>query len=153
MLDPIALLAQADPSNPLGEGRIDNTIVDPEVHLVWGVVVLVTMVVAAVWLVVLAVRGRTVTRGPRLALIGAQVALMVQVLLGIKLLDQGMGVVQLYIHYVGGALPLGLFLAAGWVDWRSDRTRTRALAVLTSLGLLSATMAFFIGRAYVESGG
>ena len=57
---------------------------------------------------------------------------------------------RLYIHYVGGLIPLGLFVAAGWVSWRDPAVRTRAIAVLSVVGTLSAGMAFVIGRAYVQ---
>jgi len=135
---------------PLGDGRIDNYVIDSSVHLAMGVVVLVAMVGAAAWLVRLAVAGREVDRVGQGLVIAAQVSLAVQVLLGIKLLDQGQGIAQLYIHYVGGALPLGLFLAAGWFGFRDPVRRTRLLAVLTTAGLVSATMAFFIGQAYAN---
>ena len=73
-----------------------------------------------------------------------------QVLLGIKLLDQGQGIGQLYIHYVGGLLPMGAFLAGGWFARGEAPRSTRVLAVLVTIGWLSATMAFAIGRAYVN---
>lgn len=135
---------------PLGDGRIDNVVIDSSVHLAMGVVVLVTMVGAAGWLIRLAVAGREVDGLGRGLVIAAQVSLAAQALLGIKLLDQGQGIVQLYIHYLGGLLPLGLFLAAGWFSFRDPANRTRLLAVLTTVGLLSATMAFFIGQAYAN---
>ncbi|CAN5691579.1 hypothetical protein BH20ACT2_BH20ACT2_18780 [soil metagenome] len=135
---------------PLGEGNIDNYIIDPLVHRTMGMVVLVAMVGTAGWLTKLALARRPIDTTGRVALAVAQLALAGQALLGIKLLDQGMGVVQLYIHYIGGLTPLGLFLGAGWVAWQRPEQRTRALAVLTWVGLLSAAMAFFIGQAYVN---
>lgn len=132
------------------EGIIDNVFVSPVVHRSTGMVVLVAMLAATGYLVWLAARRRPLDLTGRLLVVGAEVALIVQALLGIKLLDQGLGVAQLYIHYVGGLLPLGAFLAASWVAWRSDTTHARALAVLASIGLVSAVMAFTIGRAYVQ---
>lgn len=132
------------------DGTIDNIFVAPSVHEAVGGLVLVTMLAAVVLTGRLAVAGRPLDLPARGSLVAAQLTLMAQALLGIKLLDQGLGVAQLYIHYVGGLIPLGLFLAAGWVAWRTPETRTRITAALTLLGLLSAAMAFFIGRAYVQ---
>jgi heme A synthase len=127
------------------DGVIDNIFVSPNVHEAVGGVVLLAMLVATGW-----TGRRPLGGGAKVSLITAQVALMVQALIGIKLLDQGLGVAQLYIHYVGGLIPLGLFMAAGWVAWRNPVTQTRVTALLTLAGLLSAGMAFVIGRAYVQ---
>lgn len=132
------------------EGVIDNIFVSPAVHEAMGGIVLLTMLVATGWTAWLARAGRPLEGGVRISLVVAQIALMVQALIGIKLLDQGLGVAQLYIHYVGGLIPLGLFMAAGWVAWRDPITRTRVTALLSAAGLLSAGMAFLIGRAYVQ---
>lgn len=132
------------------DGVIDNIFVSPSVHVFTGAIVLVAMLVATAWTGRLALANRPLEGGVRLSLVAAQIALMVQALVGIKLLDQGLGVAQLYIHYVGGLIPLGLYMAAGWVAWRDPATKTRATAVLSVIGLLSAGMAFVIGRAYVQ---
>ena len=132
------------------DGIIDNVFVSPAVHQAMGMVVLVTMLVATGWSARLAFSARPLDGVARVSLIAAQVALMVQALIGIKLLDQGLGVAQLYIHYVGGLIPLGLFIAASWVAWRDPVTHARVTAVLSAVGLLSAGMAFVIGRAYVQ---
>ncbi len=135
----------------IGEGRIDNTIISSSVHVTNGIVVLVAMTIAFAMVARHAIAGRSVDGQTRLALLVAQVALVVQVLLGIKLLDQGQGIVQLYIHYVGGLTPLGAFLAAGWFA-RGDTPRSaRFLAVLLAVGAVAAFMSFFIGRAYANS--
>ena len=137
-------------TSDLGDGRIDNTIISSSVHVVTGVVVLVAMTVATVLVIRHAVANRPIDGPTRLALLVAQLALVVQVLLGIKLLDQGQGIVQLYIHYIGGLMPLGSFLAAGWFARGDSPASTRVLAVLISIGSFSAFMAFFIGRAYAN---
>lgn len=147
-----ALVTLAASDSPLGDGALDNYVIDSAVHVTVGVIVLLTMAACAVQLVRLALAGRPVDRLGRVLLAAAQIALAVQALLGIKLLDQGQGVVQLYIHYIGGLTPLGLFLAAGWFAWRSEARRTRVLAALTTLGLLSAFMAFTIGQEYANRG-
>ncbi|MEM9033807.1 MAG: hypothetical protein AAGA99_05885 [Actinomycetota bacterium] len=141
------LLAQ---SSSLGDGRIDNWIIDSSVHVTVGVLVLVTMTAAAGWVVRLAVGGAVLDATGRWVIGAAQITLAVQILLGIKLLDQGQGIGQLYIHYVGGLIPMGAFLAGGWLV-RGDTDRsTRILAVLLAIGWLSAVMAFGIGQAYVN---
>lgn len=138
------------PSSELGDGRIDNWIIDASVHVTTGVLVLVTMTFAAGWILRLAVLGAALDRTARWSLAAAQVVLGVQILLGIKLLDQGQGIGQLYIHYVGGLMPMGAFLAGGWLARGHSPRSTRVLAALLMFGWLSATMAFVIGRAYVN---
>lgn len=135
----------------LGDGRIDNWIVSSSVHVATGVVVLVTMTVATVLVVRHALAGRSIDGPTKLSLLIAQIALIVQVLLGIKLLDQGQGIVQLYIHYIGGLIPLGAFLLAGWFARGDSRWSSRILAALLVIGALSAFAAFFIGRQYANA--
>lgn len=134
----------------IGDGAIDNVIIDSSVHVVVGALVLVTMTFAAGWSLWQAVRGRILDRTARLAIGAAQVVLAVQVLLGIKLLDQGQGIGQLYIHYVGGLVPMGAFLVGGWWIRPDTVGRTRVVAGLIAIGWLSAVMAFVIGRQYVN---
>ncbi|QGG94510.1 hypothetical protein [Actinomarinicola tropica] len=138
--------------SPLGDGAIDNYVIDSSVHVTTGVLVLVAMVATTIQLWRLALAGKGVDRLARVLLAAAQITLAVQALLGIKLLDQGQGVVQLYIHYLGGLAPLGLFIAAGWFAWRDRVRHTRVLAVLATIGLVSAVMAFTIGQEYANRG-
>lgn len=138
-------------SSGLGDGRIDNFIVDTSVHLTVGVIVVIAMVAATGLVTRHALAAEPVSRPAGIALGVAQVALTVQLLLGIKLLDQGQGIVQLYIHYIGGMLPLGAFLIGGWFARGDDGRSSRILAGLLAIGTLSAIMAFTIGRAYANS--
>lgn len=110
------LLAQQ--GGDLGGGRIDNVIVAPWVHRLNGALTVAALLAAAIWLTRLALRRAPFDKVGQVLVVSSQVLLVVQALLGIKLLDQGMVVVQLYIHYVGGLLPLGLFLVLGWVRFR-----------------------------------
>lgn len=142
------LLRQA---TDLGDGRIDNTIISSSVHVAVGVLVLVSMTTASALVVRHAIRGEAIALSTRISLLVAQLALIAQVLLGIKLLDQGQGIVQLYIHYVGGLIPLGAFLAAGWFARGDSPRSSRVLAVLLAIGAVSAFMAFFIGRAFANT--
>ncbi len=137
-------------SSDLGDGRIDNWIIDASVHVTTGILVLVTMTFAAGWILRLAIIGAVLDRTARWGLAAAQLVLGVQILLGIKLLDQGQGIGQLYIHYLGGLMPMAAFLAGGWFARGETPRSTRILAMLLVLGWLSATMAFVIGRAYVN---
>lgn len=144
----LSLIAQQ--SGDLGGGKIDNFIVSPSVHRLNGGLVVASLLVAAVWLTVLAVKRRPFDRRAQVLVSVSQVFLMIQALLGIKLLDQGMGVVQLYIHYVGGMIPLGFYLIVGWIRFIDPVRRARVLAVLVDIGLVSAVMAYLIGQAYVN---
>lgn len=147
-LQELVIFAQRDGS--LGGGKIDNFIVQPVVHQINGVLVVVSLLGAGLWLSWLAAKHRPFDRSAQILVVVSQVFLAIQALLGIKLLDQGMGVVQLYIHYVGGLLPLGLFLVAGSLRFDDPRRRARVLALLVDVGLVSAVMAYLIGQAYVN---
>lgn len=137
-------------SGDLGDGVIDNIIVSTSVHLVLGTLVLVTLTLATGLVVVDAVNNRPIGSRTQFSMALAALVLVAQVLVGIKLLDQGQGIVQLYIHYLGGLIPLGIFAIGGWF-FRGDSGRSaRWLAVLLAVGLLSAMMAFFIGRAFAN---
>lgn len=134
----------------LGDGRIDNIIISSSVHVASGVIVLLSMTAATALVVRHAIRNEAIAAVTKAALLVAQLSLIVQVLIGIKLLDQGQGIVQLYIHYVGGLMPLGAFLAAGWFARGDSPKSSRLLALLLVVGAFSAFMAFFIGRAYAN---
>lgn len=81
---------------------IDSIAVSPTVHLMTGTLTLLASILAlgmtgwAVW------QKRPFTAPIHASFIVFQLALMLQALVGIKLLDQGFGPLQLYIHYVGG---------------------------------------------------
>ncbi len=134
----------------IGDGVIDNFIISSAAHRWWGLLTLVVLAVSVALLTLDVRNARSATSATRWSFLAAQVALVGQALLGIKLLDQGQGIVQLYIHYVGGLIPLGAFLAAGWLA-RGDTPRSaRVLLILLAIGLGSGVMAFTIGQAYVN---
>lgn len=134
----------------VGDGVIDNFIISSAAHRWWGLLTLVALVVSVALLTRDVGRGEPASRNTRWSFLAAQVALVGQALLGIKLLDQGQGIVQLYIHYIGGLIPLGAFLAGGWLA-RGDTPRSaRILLILLAIGLASGVMAFVIGQAYVN---
>ena len=130
---------------------IDEIALSPEVHVIVGTLVLVSTLAAAL------VSGWQSWRVGRLArwtqglLIITQLVLMTQALLGIKLLDQGMGVVQLYIHYVGGLAPLFFLILLYWLPMGSPRVRAWATFGATTSAFVFALMAFAIGQSYVNN--
>jgi len=142
--------AQFLQSSGLGDGRIDNLIIDRSAHLNTGVAVLITMTIAVVMVTRHAIADQAITKLTGTFVGVAAVALTVQILIGIKLLDQGQGISQLYIHYVGGLIPMGSLLVGGWFARGDDGRSSRILAGLLVVGYASALMAFFIGRAYVN---
>lgn len=75
---------------------------------------------------------------------------MIQALVGIKLLDQGLGPLQLYIHYVGGLAPLMFMLLFYWLP-EQQRARRWLPSTFSSLGFVFALMSFTIGASYVAS--
>lgn len=135
----------------LGDGNIDNFIISSSVHFWTGAAVLLTMTVLAALVLRHAAKNEPINAMTKTALLLATAALAAQILLGIKLLDQGQGISQLYIHYVGGMIPMGAFLAAGWFARGDTGRSTRALAVLIAVGYVSAIMAFFIGRSFANA--
>ncbi len=136
---------------PMGGGTIDNYVISSDVHVINGALVLVALVATLIWVGRLAFTGRPVDRVAVGLVIATEVVLMIQALLGIKLLDQGSGFGQLYIHYIGGLLPVGLFIIAGWMGWHRLGRSAKPLAWVVAGGATAAIMAFAIGQAYVDS--
>jgi len=135
---------------PMGRGAIDNYVISPDLHMWVGIAVLTALAVTTIWVARLALTRRPVERGAVVLVVVTELVLMAQALLGIKLLDQGSGFNQLYIHYLGGLIPLGLFMLAGWTGWRRLGRSALPLALLVGAGSASAAMAFAIGRAFVN---
>lgn len=131
---------------------IDSFIVPGWVHNMWGLVVLVSIAAALAVSVFAVYKRQELSRTASLVIIIAQLAVMVQVLIGIKLLDQGAGVLQLYIHYVGGTAPLFFFILGYWIPFRDRIIHSRAVAGLSAAAFVFAIMTFAIGQAYVSRG-
>jgi len=121
---------------------MDETIIQPAVHsAVGGIALLVALITTVLtWL------------GARRGTFGkAQAAsLIVLQIVGIKLLDQGMGVVQKYVHYLGGLGSVGLLMLFYWLPKRSEADTANKAAWLTTASLLFVAMTFFIGQMYVK---
>ena len=81
---------------------IDQIWIQPAVHFWVGTAVVVTTLLSIVLTAAYAIRKTAPNQALYAVLIAAQISIMLQVLIGIKLLDQGLGPLQLYIHYVGG---------------------------------------------------
>lgn len=129
---------------------IDAIWVPTSVHFVTGTFVAVATLAALVAALVTAVRSRPLARWAQTLFILAQVSLAVQALIGIKLLDQGLGPLQLYIHYLGGLGPLFFYLLYYWLP-ASFRERRWSATLVTGSAFLFAIMAYGIGQTYVAT--
>jgi heme A synthase len=127
---------------------IDRIGVSPMVHLWVGVAVLTTTLVSFLVAILFALRKQPMPAWTKGLLIVTQVVLMVQALLGIKLLDQGSGTVQLYIHYLGGLGPLLFFMLMYWFPTRDGVKHSRIAALVAGSAFVFAFMAFTIGSMY-----
>lgn len=132
---------------------IDSMIVSPMVHLVIGSLVLFSnsaVLIGAGWL---ALKKRAFTPLINGLFIGFQIFLMLQAAVGVKLLDQGLGVLQLYIHYLGGLAPLAFCLIFYWFFSGQDAvTKSRRVAALSGLSLIFVALTFAVGSMYVAGG-
>lgn len=132
---------------------IDSIIIPPSVHLTLGVLVLLSnalVLIASGWLLL---RKRPINRLVSATLIFFQLVLMVQTLIGIKLLDQGLGILQLYIHYLGGLAPLFFCLLYYWLpNSETAVAQNRRVFVVAALSLFFTVLTFTVGRIYVADG-
>ena len=114
-----------------------------------GAVVLLTGLAAMVVAVRAAMKRQPAGRNGNLLFILFQLALMVQVLIGIKLLDQGLGPLQLFVHYLGGLAPMGFVLLYYWLRPAGGVGQGRRAAVVTVASFVFVLMTFTIGSMYV----
>ncbi|HID52540.1 MAG TPA: hypothetical protein EYP41_10950 [Anaerolineae bacterium] len=128
---------------------IDSIIVSPIVHMITGSLVLLTSLIAAFLIGRRAWKQQPISKSGRIAFIAAQLALILQLLVGVKLLDQGFGNFQLYIHYIGGMAPLAFFLLYYWKPLQDQLKQTWAATAVTTLAFVFAFMTFVIGSMYV----
>lgn len=132
---------------------IDNIIVPPIVHLSMETFVLLSNVVALAISGWLAFKKSPVTRLASAVFILFQLALMVQTLIGVKLLDQGLGVLQLYIHYLGGLAPLFFCLLYYWLSSNKGAVAlSRRMATVAGVSLFFTVLTFAVGSMYVAGG-
>ena len=131
---------------------LDRIIVQPALHLGFGELVMLTTLVTALFLLYLVWRKQPLNQGARVLTILCQLVLMGQALLGIKLLDQGMGTIQLYVHYLGGLGPLLFFLVYYWFPSRDAIRQTRWAALAASGAFCFAILSYTIGGLYARGG-
>lgn len=132
---------------------IDSIILPPSVHLTIGALVLITngiVLLVSAWL---AIKKQPVNRLVSTTFILFQLVLMVQVLIGIKLLDQGLGILQLYIHYLGGLAPLFFCLLYYWLPHsKNPVAQNRRLLVVAALSFFFTVLTYTVGAIYVADG-
>jgi len=126
---------------------IDDIWLPSSVHFAVGTTVVVTTLASFVTALVLAFKRRPLTPFAHVLFIVTQVSLAVQLLIGIKLLDQGLGPLQLYVHYLGGTGTLFFYLLLYWLPARTRQARW-VPSVLTGLSFFFALMSFTIGEMY-----
>ncbi len=131
---------------------IDRIIIPPALHRGFGELVIVTTLLTTLFLIYLVWQQRSMNGGAKALTILTQLALMVQALIGIKLLDQGMGTIQLYIHYLGGLGPLLFFLLTYWFPSRDAIRQTRWIALAAGGAFIFALLAYTIGGMYARGG-
>ena len=131
---------------------LDRIIVQPALHRGFGELVMLTTLVTALFFLYLVWRKQPLNQGARVLTILCQLVLMGQALLGIKLLDQGMGTIQLYVHYLGGLGPLLFFLVYYWFPSRDAIRQTRWAALAASGAFCFAILSYTIGGLYARGG-
>ncbi len=130
---------------------IDAIWVSPNIHIIAGLAVLFTTFLSVLTSAFFAWRNRKADRLLHSVLILAQLSLMIQILIGIKLLDQGLGVLQLYVHYLGGLGAFFFYLLFYWLPTATQKLRWTATS-LSMAAFLFAIMAYSIGGDYVARG-
>ncbi len=115
---------------------IDQIAVSPLVHIIAGSLVLLSNLLLLVVSGRLALKKLPFTPLAQGIFVLFQVALLLQALVGVKLLDQGLGVLQLFIHYLGGLAPLGFSILLSWLPDRGPVVRSRRVALLAAVSAL-----------------
>jgi len=132
---------------------IDSIIVPPFVHLSIGTLVLLSNTLALIVCAWLAFKKQSPTKLAHALFVLFQLTLMLQVLIGIKLLDQGLGVLQLYIHYLGGLAPLFFCLLFYWLPaGKGIAAQSRRMAAVMAASLFFVVLTFTVGSMYVAEG-
>lgn len=131
---------------------IDSIILTPNMHMTIGAFVFLASILALVSTGWAAWKPKRFTALAQVSLILFQVTLILQVLVGIKLLDQGLGPLQLFIHYLGGLAPLGFCLFFYWLPITNDVRKSRIAVGTAGLSAVFVMMTFAIGSMYVPGG-
>ncbi|HNS01168.1 MAG TPA: hypothetical protein PKM78_02155 [Anaerolineae bacterium] len=128
---------------------IDTIVLPPAVHIALGVLVMIATLAAMAVTGLLAWRRKGMTAAGHWVMVAAQMALALQILVGVKLLDQGLGVMQLYIHYLGGLGAFFFFLVYYWFRPKTTIRQSWLAFAMSLLAFLFAVQSYFIGQAYV----
>lgn len=129
---------------------IDSIFVAPAVHMAVGSLVLLTNLVFLMTVAWLVWQKKELSPLAGFFFILFQATLMLQVLIGIKLLDQGLGQLQLYIHYLGGLAPLAFCLIYYWLPTPKGMTKNRRLLVVAIASFFFVLLTFFVGSTYTS---
>lgn len=127
---------------------IDSIIVAPAFHMVVGTLVLLTNLIFLITMARLVWQNREFSSLAGILFILFQAAVMLQALVGIKLLDQGSGILQLYIHYLGGLAPLAFCLIYYWMPTPEGAAKNRRLLVISISSFFFVLLTFSIGSMY-----
>lgn len=131
---------------------IDAMFLPPTVHYVVGTAALIGtggLMLLSIWLWL---KKKPLNALAKLLLIACQLVIMLQTLLGIKLLDQGLGILQLYIHYIGGLAPLLFFILLYWFPARLPQRQTFWTMLASVSAFAFVAMTYFIGGQFVRRG-
>lgn len=131
---------------------IDQIAVSPMFHIVAGSLALMGNLLLLIIAGRLALKKLPFTPLAQGLFIFFTLILLVQALIGIKLLDQGLGVLQLFIHYLGGLAPLAFIIILSWLPDRGPIIRSRRVAGLAALSALFLVLTFGVGSMYVPGG-
>ena len=131
---------------------IDSIFLSPNIHVMTGGLVLLTSFLAFIIISWTVWKRKQFTTLAHMSLIVFQLSLMLQILAGIKLLDQGLGPLQLFIHYLGGLAPIGFYLIYYWFPVDDEVKKSRIVLGVTLLSVIFVIMTFTIGSMYVPGG-
>lgn len=127
---------------------IDSIVVTPAAHMAVGSLVLFTSLVYLITIAWLAWKKKEVSPLAGFFFILFQATLMLQALVGIKLLDQGLGYLQLYIHYLGALAPLAFCLIYYWLPTPEGVVKSRRLLAIAIASFFFVLLTFSVGSMY-----
>ncbi|GJM41529.1 MAG: hypothetical protein DHS20C20_18110 [Ardenticatenaceae bacterium] len=127
---------------------IDSIFVAPAVHMAVGSLVLLTNLIFLITVAWLVWQKKEFSPLAGFFFVLFQAALMLQALIGIKLLDQGLGHLQLYIHYLGGLAPLAFCLIYYWLPTPEGTAKNRRLLVIAIASFFFVLLTFAVGSMY-----
>ncbi len=136
--------------NRCANAMIDDIFVSPTVHYTLGTIVLIVSIVLAALSIYAWSSKRHDFRPLTWLTIFFQVSIMLQLLIGMKLLDQGLGVLQLYIHYLGGTAPLFFFMLMSWLPIQAGKARSLLRMATAVMALMFVALTYFVGGQFAR---